>query len=307
MENIKKELVKKEFKQIDNTQYKDRFQFILEVNANGINNIVCQRYFRINGFSYDALESVEMIDTMNEVVGMIQRDLVSKSRIYDWYNYPSTIKLTGFVNTDDLEKYTPQERMRILCGDKDMEIVCENGDIINKTYLHYPKEMVDSYNENEKSEDEYFLFTFKFLVDDHVVYERQWDGNTYHKMVKNSVDLSNSDSIYREADQLTLNTYLSLVKAMNSDKVDLIYHIIKKICHTLSSHSTDKTEYTKKITFYSNSDAEGDASDDKTYYCTNYNKKYVNNWRSAVEEKTKEYFKSIIPSDGQCAHIDRYL
>ena len=301
------ETTKKEVKQFDNAQYKDRFQFILEVNANGINNIVCQRYFRINGFSYEALESVEMIETMNEVVNMIQRDLTSKSRVYEWHNYPSSIKLTGFVNNDDLEKYTPEERMRILCGNKDTDIVCSNGDVISKTYLHYPQEMVDKYLNSENSEDEYFLFTFKFLVDDKVVYERQWDGNVYHKMVKNSVDLSNSDAIYRDADPLVLNPYLLMIKSMNSDKVDLIYHIIKKICFALSTHSDEKPEYTKKVTYSCGYENYTNGGDDKTYYCSNYNKKYVNDWRSAVEEKTKEYFKSITPSDRQCAYIDRYL
>ena len=41
--------IKKETKVVDNEAYKERFQFLLWVN----DNIICQRYFKINGFNND--------------------------------------------------------------------------------------------------------------------------------------------------------------------------------------------------------------------------------------------------------------
>ena len=77
--------IKKEPKVFDNSSYRERFQFILQINE----NIICQRFFKINGFTYESLESEEFKNVMDEVVGMIQNDLISKSRIYEWYTTPT--------------------------------------------------------------------------------------------------------------------------------------------------------------------------------------------------------------------------
>lgn len=80
----------------------ERFQFVLSVN----DNIICQRYFKINGFNEDSLNSLELKETVDEITtgiissiplqgmdkcltgmdkGLINSDLVSKSRVYLWY------------------------------------------------------------------------------------------------------------------------------------------------------------------------------------------------------------------------------
>lgn len=290
--------IKKENKQLENSLYKERFQFILQIN----DNIICQRFFRINGFSYDALESAELKNVMDDVVTMIQNDLVSKSRIYDWYTQNSPLKLTGFVN--NIDEYTPAERNFILSGTEDAELKCENGNIITKTYFCSPDVAEDVYIDTERPDFNEFVFKFSFLFDDKVFYERVWDGNVYPKYVRNSVDLTNSDVMYRDKDPLSLHFNLAIIKYMTVDKVDLVYHIIKKICYTLSSAFTDdKNEYTKKI-HYNNSD---ERNKDRVYYCSTYNRNFVNDWRSATEQKTRDYMNSLYPSNKQIEYIDKYL
>ena len=290
--------IKKENKQLENSLYKERFQFILQIN----DNIICQRFFRINGFSYDALESAELKNVMDDVVTMIQNDLVSKSRIYDWYTQNSPLKLTGFVN--NIDEYTPAERNFILSGTEDAELKCENGNIITKTYFCSPDVAEDVYIDTERPDFNEFVFKFSFLFDDKVFYERVWDGNVYPKYVRNSVDLTNSDVMYRDKDPLSLHFNLAIIRYMTVDKVDLVYHIIKKICYTLSSAFTDdKNEYTKKI-HYNNSD---ERNNDRVYYCSTYNRNFVNDWRSATEQKTRDYMNSLYPSNKQIEYIDKYL
>lgn len=289
---MEKEIVKEKPKQLNNLLYKERFQFILKIN----DDIICQRFFRINGLSYESLESEEMKLVMDEVVNMIQNDLVSKSRVYDWYSNGYGLKLTGFVN--DIEKYDVDDRMLILSNsDKDDDIICKNGDCINKTYFKYSDGIADMYVDNERPADNEFVFNFSFLFDDKVMYERIWDANIYHKYVRNGVDLTNSDIAYKDKDSLTLPFNLSVLKAMTNDKIDLVYHIIKKICGVLSATYTEEgNEYTKKV-YYG----------DKAYLCSTYNKDFVNNWRVATEQKTKNYFNSMYPSDKSIEYIDKYL
>lgn len=269
---------KKENVRMNNLQFKERFQFVLQIN----NDIVCQRFFKINGLNYEALESEEMKLVMDEVVNMIKADLVSKSRVYNWFTTPSPIKLTGFVK--DIDKYDEQERVCILSNHENgTQIVCKNGDTFEQTYLPYTDDGLDSFIDNERPQDNEFVFKFSFLFDDKVMYERIWDGNVYHKFVRNSVDLTNSNISYKDKDQSNLPFFLLIIKGMVEDKVDLIYHIIKKICYTLSSsYSEDNNEYTKKMNY-----------GDKTYYCSTYNREYVNGWRAATEQETKKYFNSL--------------
>lgn len=285
---------KREFK-LENSLYKERFQFILQINE----NIICQRFFRINGFTNKALNSREFTDVMNEAVGMIQDDLVSKSRIYEWYTTPSPLKMTGFVN--DLDKYTEAEKQFILHDNCDGILHCENGDIINKTYLDYTK--IEDTQVEERPEDGEFVFKFLFLVDDKVVYERIWDGNVYPKYVRNSVDLTNSDIAYRDKDPMTLPFSLAIIRHMTIGKEDLTYHIIKKICNTLgSSYIEEYGEYTDKETW--GKDSKGKT---KTYSYSKINYDMLNDWRNATKKKTRDYLNSILPSQKQLNYIDKYL
>ena len=88
----------KQVKKVDNSNYKERFQFILKVN----DHIICQRYFRINRFNSDSLCSEELLDTLRGVVQTIKSDLVSKSRVYLWATQGGKTKLTGFADKDGI-------------------------------------------------------------------------------------------------------------------------------------------------------------------------------------------------------------
>lgn len=293
MENETKE-VKKEVKQFENANYKERFQFILQIN----DNIICQRYFKINGISNDALESEEFKYVMDEVVEMIQNDLTSKSRVYDWYTSNEPLKLTGFVS--HIEDYNNEDVYKITrtTNGKDEDVVLSNGEILNKTYFKYDDDIEDVYSDSERPADGEFVFKFSFLVDEKPMYERIWDANQYHKYVRNGVDLSNSDLSYRDKDPLSLYFNVAIIRRMTCDKVDLVYHIIKKICNALSTNNEENAtyDYTKKGKY-----------GDKTYYYSTYNRGYVNAWREATMKKTNEYMSKLFPTEGQINYIDKYL
>lgn len=286
--------IKKEIKQIDNSSYIERYQFVLQIN----DDIICQRYFKINGLTNEALESEEFKNVMDEVVRMIQDSLVSKSRVYDWYTREEPIKLTGFASNYD--EYTSDDVYAITRVEKhDKVITLSNGETIEKTYFTYPSDMIDTYVDNERPVDGEFMFKFSFLVDNKPKYERIWDGNVYHKYVRNSVDLSNSDASYRDKDPLSLHFNVAIIRHMTSDKVDLVYHIIKKICSVLSSTPNGEEsvrEYTKKTKY-----------GDNVYYYSTKNKTFINGWREATMKKTNKYLSELFPNEKQIKYYDNYL
>lgn len=246
---------------IENEAFKERFQFILYIN----DNIICQRYFKINGFNPEVLESVELKHTLDECVRMIQEDLEYKSRVFQWYTSNEPLKLTGFAN--------PSEA----------------------TYFSYPEELVDTYGDNERLEPYEVTFKFAFLVDGKSVYTRIWDGTNYPKYVRNGVDLSNSDILYKDKEPMTLHFSVAIVRHMTYGKTDLNYHIIRKICDVSSSYNNEN-EYTKSESY------------GKTQIPYNVrNRKWMNGWNAATRQKTNEYFSRMYPSSKQIEYIDKYL
>ena len=251
---------RKELK-MENEAFKERFQFILSVN----DNIICQRYFKINGFNNESLESVELKYTLDECVDMIKEDLVSKSRVFQWYTREEPVKLTGFVNPSETTQFS------------------------------YPPNVFDTYTDNEKLEPYEVTFKFAFLVDEKSVYERIWDGTIYPKYVRNGVDLSNSDVLYRDKEPLSLHFSVAIVRHMTIGKTDLNYHIIRKICDVTSSHNGE-VEYTKHE----------DYGKVKIPYNTR-NRKWINGWNTATRQKTNEYFGRLYPSSKQIEYINKNL
>lgn len=246
--------------------YKERFQFVYSVN----DNIICQRYFKINGFIIDSVNSVELKDALDECVMALKDDLLSKSRVYLWYNTITPVQMTGFTGEGE------------------------------KTYLEYPENAFTQPVEDEDSKPYDVMFNFKFMIDGRTVYEYIWDGTMYPKYVRNSVDITNSGSMYRDRDQMMLNFTQTLNKAMTYGRSDLTYYIIKRICEVTSGDENRK--YTKYDT-YDNLEGHFEdgkfvsdrITDSRDYVFNSYNKKYVNEWRKYTMKKTIDYFGGNVP------------
>lgn len=253
-------------KRVDNSSYRERFQFQLLVN----DNIICQRYFKIPRFNSDSLVSAELYNTLSDacnpmesllpmdkqsVVGLIKRDLESKSRIYLANTLELETKLTGFVT-----KKKALEEAKAAGADSN-----ELSGIILRS------ESDDTYVTNAKKEwdeTEYVnpwdvTFKFMFMVDDRVVFSEIWDGSQYPKYVRNSVDITNAKSPY------------PMVQLMNSGKDDLAVMIINRICAVCSNTDNEsERQYTKSFHY-----------GDKKYSYSVYNREYVNSWRAYCAQK----------------------
>ena len=280
-----------------NEAFRERFQFILSVN----DDIICQRYFRINGYNRDMCNTEEFGKTMDYCAGLIMDDLKYKSFVYLTCTKEEPMKLTGFIN----EAETFSDYMAVWNDSIEGPVKLSDDRIIDKTYLRDIAENSDW--EDEPLEPWESTFKFQFLVDDRPVYERIWDGSQYPKYVRNSVDLSNSDAAWRdrEPNKMYFSTLLS--KYMTSGRPDLTWKIIRTICDTMSwSQSDYENQSTTKTTY-----------GDKTYYYRAYSKQYVDGWRSATASKTRKYFSQLEKaekyaasgglSDGEWNYIERFL
>ena len=324
---MEEKILKKENKFVDNIAYKSKFQFLIWVN----DNVICQRYFKINGFNEESIYTAEFTNCMNGIVRSIQEDLESKSRIFMWYtNLKEPLKLTGFATDNEVEKYGRDFFTLLVNSDVRGDIEAPDGEIFHKEYVEFNEGVANDYGEVERPAEGEYIFKFSFLIDDITVFEKIWDGNVYPKFVRNGVDLTNSYMSYDNKEVSALSFGAAIVRYMQSGKINLISDFIRRICDTLSNTFSDKYVYTKKMDIYRNNDDINEQNreaaiayyggviqpvvtghmdikkEDKKYNYLSAYEDYKQSWRKAVSKKTQEYYATMYPSPRQIEYIEKH-
>lgn len=260
----------------------ERFEFTLYVN----DNIICKRNFRIYNFIENSMNTLDFKLKVDEIVKLIDDDLKSKSRVYTWYYY------------------NPANP--------------EPGDEFDSKLI------------------EPWACTFKFVVSDNKrdVITKIWDGYAYPKAIREKVDLSNKNvkvtgkdgqtfiydkETFFKANEGRLSFEHEVLKAMITDKPDVLLQITKKICEACSPSRDDIKErgyfdpkdnskylsqYTTVEDYYPGSvkttNEDGTVVCKKTGKPKKYayslylsNKRIENAWGRAVAEKTKKYLRTL--------------
>lgn len=260
---------------------KERFEFKLTIN----DNIICQRYFKINNFNENSLTSIELKDAIDYCVNLIDNDLKSKSRIYLWYTAPYIFNnenemYAWFDNVNNTKNVRFGEY--IYLRDSDTEYWW-NGNTVLPCVDKVNDGELTSHSEN----DEPVIFKFAFLDSDKEVYSKIWDGSCYPKFVRNGVDLSNKKGKFEGDDVNKLNFENSLLYHMVNDKVDLVPLIIKEICDTCTASNK---WYTSNETYKSDNNG---PKKNYSYSINDMWNKYVSNLASNYKTKTEKYLKTL--------------
>lgn len=225
---------------VNNDAYKERFQFIVYSN----DNIICQRYFRINGFNSDAIGSVDLFHTLEECVQMIKDDLNHKSFVYQTLINDEPVKMTGFLE----DPATISDLCNLTSSLVSGNVVLSDGREVEKSYLYYNSTSDEVYGDTEKLNPWDVTFKFEFRVDDRAVYERIWDGTVYPKHIRNSVDLSNTGSNANPS-SIQLNSIDGVLQYVKIGRPNLVYLIIRNIVKVMSGGHEDPEKYVNTISF----------------------------------------------------------
>lgn len=277
---------------LNNESFRERFQFLFWIN----DNIICQRYFKINGFNSNSIGSDELLEALEECVDMIKEDLHHKSFVYQSIVNNQPIKMTGFHN--DMED--PSDLNKLINRNIEGLVTLSDGTEIEKTYFTHDDDI------NEVYDDEHIkpwdvTFKFEFIIDERPVFQRIWDASVYPKFVRNSVDLSNSITAYNRGGGVNFVSNEGIANYLKVGRIDLVYHIIKKIVETMSGNFDDPDTYTHTISFDKYAlkfDDEGNVLETgpKELSYTNYeasylkwSKKSINSYRKWTQEKTRAY------------------
>ena len=223
--------------------YKERFEFRFTVG----NNIICQRYFRINNFNALSLSSIELLHTIRDCGAMIDDDLKDKTEKYLTYSAPKI-----FNTVDEMKRYFEKEEnrkaMRLGWG-----IVIKDPSAPNYAWgkKNEPVPVAEKFDNGEFNEpltnDDRVTYKFAFYDNGREVCATSWEG-VYPKYVRNSIDLSNKKGKLSEDDDPSrLNFDSWVLYKMVEGKSDIVYKIIKDICFACSSQ--DNSWYTIHMSF----------------------------------------------------------
>lgn len=204
--------------------YKERFEFKLTIG----DNIICQRYFKINNFNEQSIRSFELVDTIRNVVKTIDDELKSKT-----LDYLEIFSPMYFNSLEEMAKYfeNPYNRKRMRLG----EGIVVKGEKVDYFWSDKdePRALNFKFDDgelcNSLSEDDSVTYKFAFLVDEKEVCSACWEG-VYPKFIRNAIDLSNKKGKieYEDLSRLGFEEYLNYRICVN--RSDLVYTIIKDIC-----------------------------------------------------------------------------
>ncbi|MBP3226299.1 MAG: hypothetical protein J6M08_05190 [Methanobrevibacter sp.] len=212
--------------------YTERFEFKLTVG----DNIICQRFFKINNFNEASLRSCELVDVINNCVRTIDNDLKSKT-----ISYLEVFSPSYFNSVEEMNKYYESEvnrnRMRPGFG-----IVVKDSPFDYAWDGEKPKELSFKFDNGELnspiSDNDIMTYKFAFIVDGREVCSRIWEG-MYPAYIRNSIDLTNKRGKQDKSDLSHLNFEQYLDYCIVEGRNDLVWGLIKDICTACSYHSAN--------------------------------------------------------------------
>lgn len=253
---------------------KEQFEFILTING----NIICQRYFRINGFKREAYNSVDLVESMDQCVYMIDNDLKTKTDIYLRRTAPQVLE-----DKEEMEAWTDRHRGEEI--EHPIYIVLRDSD---DTYVWDGKEAVPyeknfnkaDYVADPENNQEYTL-KLAFCDNGREVCAKCWDASVYPRFIRTNIDLSNSKNKYK-AEGVFMPVECFVIEEFIASQPDLIPAIVKELCSVCSYNDP------------SNYSTYADYGDGVTYdfNIRRLNRAYYKSWENKVAKKTSNYFRS---------------
>ena len=241
-----------DFRKNEVRDFKERFEFKLTVGE----NIICQRYFKINNFNQLSLSSIELADIMRHLAVMVDNDLKDKSQVYLDIMAPQI-----FHTEQEMNEYyaNPLNQKNIRGGHgivvkENLEhdyawkaVFNKNGDVVGGSVMPLTFKFDDGEFGRELTDDDFVEYKLSFIDNGkdmnspREVCSTVWTG-VYPKYVRNSIDLSNKRGRFENVDVMTLGFDQYLVYKIFNGRQDLVYKIIKEIQVTCSN--PDNSWYT---------------------------------------------------------------
>ena len=102
----------------------NKFEFVFYIN----NNIICQRYFKVDNYNSNVRKSMDLVWCVEECVDIIQKDMKSKcvDYLYGYYN-PYVLQTKEQVNPNKINIFEDEDVF-------DFEIKIDGRSVVKKRF-----------------------------------------------------------------------------------------------------------------------------------------------------------------------------
>lgn len=216
---------------------KERFEFVFSVNG----NIICQRYFRINGFNERSLGSVQLTDALWDCQRAIHKDLSEKTKIFLDLTAPQIFKdreeMDNWVKTQPFKLDVPYF---VILRDEDATFIWTGEEMkpYGKQFNRW-----DYVGEKNALPS---VFKLAFLDNGEEIRSVSWDGSVYPRFVRTNIDISNSKNKYESEGNFSPYEAM-VVNEFIKNRDDIIPYIMKTL--TLACVGGENRKFFSKV-FY---------------------------------------------------------
>ena len=216
---------------------KERFEFIFSVNG----NIICQRYFRINGFNERSLGSVQLMEALWDCQRAIHKDLIEKSKIYLELTSPQIFK-----DKEEMAKWVEKQPFKL---DHPSFVIlrdCEDVFVWDGSVMKPYDKQFNRWDYLGESNDTTTVLKLAFLDNGEEIRSISWNGNEYPRFVRTNIDISNSKNKYES--EANFSPYeAAIVNEFIKDRDDIIPYIMRTL--TYACVGTENRKYFSKIRY----------------------------------------------------------
>lgn len=210
------------------SDFKEPYEFRLLID----NNIICQRYFKINNFNHNSLSSMELTETIRECANMINDDLKSKTRVYSWNMAPQVFKdedemRNWFANPENVKTVRLYENIAL--RDENSTEYTWNGEEL----VLCDKKLYDGTFTTPLTDKDSLTYEFAFYVNEKKVASTIFEG-VYPHYIRRNIDLTNTRGKFEGEDLSRLGFESYILNRLVYDRQDLIKKIVKEICRVCS-------------------------------------------------------------------------
>lgn len=244
--------------EVPNKFQNERFEFSLTING----YIICQRSFKIHGFNELVKYSIEIVESIDKCVKLIDDDLKSKTLMYLDYTAPQY-----FPSKDAMDKWVETTTAAVEAGVASptfsikpftyVMVKNDSNEEENACYIWDGESMTPyekNFNDNDFYVKEYDKSVLKFAFYDNgkEVCSKCWSTSCYPKFIRSNIDLSNSKNKYdnmQMPEKLYFLFELYMIKCFNETHKDIIPLIVKELCNCCSKkkYYTTEVEYGGKV------------------------------------------------------------
>ena len=217
----------------ENLMENGRFTFVLTAN----DYVVCRRNFIIQNFQEKSLDSVNLVEAIQDCARMIDDDMREKTKLYMEITAPQVFK-----DKDEMDWWVKTRKFKL---DVPSFVLLKNAEEGKHAYV-WDGEKMKPYNKPFINDNDYIgdnsdaqcILKFSFYVDNIEQRYMIWDASRYPRFIRTNIDLTNRKNKYKDQDNGVFAPFeAAVIDVINANRDNLITKIFRRLTYACTGEN----------------------------------------------------------------------